>query len=267
MDYNRREGGGLMSRPVRTISPTGMYHIIIRGLNGLTLFGEKADFLFFLEQFQQVSGEFSVYAYCLLPGEVQIFLRESVSGAVPGMMRRLLTRYAGWFNRKYHRKGSVTEGRYQCAIVLNKDEANLVRYIHQTPVRAGICETAGEYDYSSFSEYFDGWITARRDWFEGGFEAYHQQEEGRDFTIRPSGKLTDRQVKEQVDFFCRDRGILDWNVLSKNERNELLSLLRERFSIGQLQTATGLSRGIIARCMPKEEQNITNNRQMESFLL
>lgn len=256
-----------MSRPVRTISPTGMYHIIVRGLRDIGLFGSEEDYRFFLEQLRQVTEGFSVYAFCLLPGEVQLFVREGEPGAVPAMMRRLLTRYAGWFNRNYHRRGSVTEGRYQCAPVPEGDGGVLVRYIHQAPVREGLCNNAEDYAYSSFSEYPDGWITFRRDWFPEGFQAFHQQEETRDFTIRPSGKLTDRQVREQVELFCREQGAADWSNMDKVERDRLLSRLRERFSIRQLQTATGLSKGVIARCAEQEQPEPAAARQMESFLL
>ncbi len=252
----------MLSRPIRVISPTGMYHIVVRGLDGLQLFGKSLEYDYFLEQLEQVSEGFRVYAYCLLPNEIQLFVRESEEGMVPEMMRRLLTRYAGWYNRKHHRRGSVTEGRYQCAPVEVGDESNLIRSIHQLP------EDCFRYKYSSFSSYEKGEQRYPDHWFEGDVIAFHRQSESRDFTIRPSGKLTDRQVKEQVHLFCREQGISSWKNLSKEERDSALRDLRERFSIGQLQTATGLSRGIIARCTQQKQVQIRNNpRQMESFLL
>lgn len=239
-----------------------MYHIVVRGLDGLQLFGEPKEFDYFLEQLEQVSEGFRIYAYCLLANEVQLFIREAEEGTVPEMMRRLLTRYAGWYNRKHNRRGSVTEGRYQCAPVKVGDESSLIRSIHQL---SGDCFG---YAYSSFSSYERGEQRTPSAWFDGDVIAFHRQSEKRDFTIRPSGKLTDRQVKEQVDLFCKEQGISDWNRLAKEERDAALRDLRERFSIGQLQTATGLSRGIIARCtQQKGEQNQTAPRQMESFLL
>ncbi len=251
-----------MSRPVREISPTGMYHIVVRGLDGLQLFGEPIEFDYFLKQLEQVSEGFRVYAYCLLSNEIQLFVRESEEGMVPEMMRRLLTRYAGWYNRKHQRRGSVTEGRYQCAPVAVGDESSLIRSIHQL---SGDCFG---YAYSSFHSYQEGQQRYLSTWFEGDVIAFHRQSENRDFTIRPSGKLTDHQVKEQVELFCNERGISDWNRLSKEDRDLALRDLRERFSIGQLQTATGISRGIIARCTRQKQEQIRNNpRQMESFLL
>ena len=250
-----------MSRPIRSISPTGMYHIVVRGLDGLKLFGEKEEYEYFLEQLEQVSEGFRIYAYCLLANEIQLFVRESEEGTVPEMMRRLLTRYAGWYNRKHHRRGSVTEGRYQCAPVKTGDESNLIRSIHQC---SGDCFA---YPYSSFSSYERGEQRYPDSWFDGDVIVFHRQAEKRDFTIRPSGKLTDQQVAEQVELFCSERNVSDWSTLSKTERDELLTELRVRFSIGQLQVATGLSRGVIARCNHKRAEQTNSPRQMESFLL
>lgn len=251
-----------MSRPVRTVSPTGMYHIVVRGLDGIQLFSSDEEYEFFLKQMNEVSSGFRIYAYCLQPNEIQLCVWESEKGTVPELMRRLLTRYAGWYNRKHDRRGTVTDGRYLCAPVLSGDESELIRFIHQS---AGNCF---QYPYSSFRFYEQGEAEYPDTWFEGDVISFHRLTEQRDFTIRPSGKLTARQVKEQVELFCLERGIADWKQMQKSERDAALRTLRERFSIGQIQEATGLSRSIVARCTIMEEQVSSRpSGQMESFLL
>lgn len=251
-----------MSRPVRTVSPTGMYHIVVRGLDGIRLFSTNEEYEFFLKQMNEASSGFQIYAYCLQPNEIQLCVWESEKGTVPELMRRLLTRYAGWYNRKYDRRGAVTDGRYLCAPVLSGDESELIRFIHQS---AGNCF---QYAYSSFPVYEQGKMQYPDTWFEGDVISFHRLTERRDFTIRPSGKLTAGQVKEQVERFCRERGIFDWKQMPKSERDEALRILRERFSIGQIQEATGLSRSIVARCTVRKEPVASpSSRQMESFLL
>ena len=85
----------------------------------------------------------------------------------------------------------------------------------------------------------------------------------------PSGKLTPRQVTAQVDAYCREREIGSLRELDKAPRDEALRQLRERFSIGQLEAATGLSRSVIARCnqTAAEQPRQRAQGQMESFLL
>lgn len=67
----------------------------------------------------------------------------------------MATSYAIYFNKKYQRAGHVFENRFQSKNVENSYYIlNLVRYIHQNPVKAGISKME-EYKWSSYSEYFE----------------------------------------------------------------------------------------------------------------
>jgi putative transposase len=65
-------------------------------------------------------------------------------------MKRVLTRYAGWFNRKYSRSGALIANRYKSQPV-EKDEnlLSLIQYIHQNPIRAKIVTEIEKYKWSS----------------------------------------------------------------------------------------------------------------------
>ena len=62
-------------------------------------------------------------------------------------MRRLLTGYAVWFNRRHQRFGHLFQNRYK-SIVCEEDSylLELVRYIHLNPVRAFVVQSTGELD-------------------------------------------------------------------------------------------------------------------------
>jgi hypothetical protein len=62
-------------------------------------------------------------------------------------MSRLLTGYAGWFNRKYRRHGPLFQNRYK-SILCQEDPylKELVRYIHLNPLRAGLVKSVKELD-------------------------------------------------------------------------------------------------------------------------
>jgi len=62
-------------------------------------------------------------------------------------MSRLLTRYAGWFNKKYRRHGQLFQNRYK-SILCQEDIylKELVRYIHLNPLRAGAVSSIEELD-------------------------------------------------------------------------------------------------------------------------
>lgn len=67
-------------------------------------------------------------------------------------MRKLLTWYAQYFNRRHRRKGHLFENRYK-SILCDEDTylLALVRYIHLNPVRASIFKTMAEMDKYSWS--------------------------------------------------------------------------------------------------------------------
>ena len=70
-------------------------------------------------------------------------------------MRRLLTGYALWYNRKHRRHGHLFQNRFKS--ILCQEDAyllELVRYIHLNPVRANLVKAVdalGRYPYSGHS--------------------------------------------------------------------------------------------------------------------
>ena len=100
-----------MPRTARTISASGYYHIIARGIGKQILFEEDADYLFFLRLMKNYSssGEFSVAAFCLMENHVHI-LAKIADGMMDKVMHNLLATYATYYNKKYDRL-SVGKGR------------------------------------------------------------------------------------------------------------------------------------------------------------
>jgi len=86
----------------------------------------------------------------LMPNHFHLLLR---TGSVPisSVMRRLLTGYAGSFNRRYRRHGHLFQNRYKS--ILCQEDAyllNLVRYIHLNPLRAHVVESIQSLDEYEF---------------------------------------------------------------------------------------------------------------------
>lgn len=129
-----------MSRTPRQISETGIYHVTFRGMNHCHIFEEEKDYIELITTLIILKKEikFKIYAYCLMSNHVHLLIREENERDIVTIMRRLLTKYAGWFNKKYKRCGSLIANRYksECAEI---DEylLNVVRYIHQNQIRAG----------------------------------------------------------------------------------------------------------------------------------
>ncbi len=90
-----------MVRQARKLSGIGFYHIVFRGINRQHLFEEENDFLYFLASMQRIKAEmvFELHAYCLMSNHVHLLMKERQMGDVSLVMKRLLTKYAMYFNR------------------------------------------------------------------------------------------------------------------------------------------------------------------------
>jgi REP element-mobilizing transposase RayT len=129
-----------MPRGPRLDTPGALHHVMARGIERRRIFKDdvdRADFVVRLDRLS-VQNETALYAWCLLPNHFHLLVR---TGAAPlsTFMRRLLTGYAGAFNRRHRRVGHLLQNRFK-SIVVDEDRylLELVRYIHLNPVRAGL---------------------------------------------------------------------------------------------------------------------------------
>ncbi len=137
-----------MPRHARLDVPGALHHIMVRGIDKSSIFRDAEDKARFLERLGQnvQDAKCSIYAWVLMDNHVHILFRSGQDG-ISAVMRKLLTWYAQYFNRRHGRKGHLFENRYKSILC---DEDNyllaLVRYIHLNPVRAKIILTMAEMD-------------------------------------------------------------------------------------------------------------------------
>ncbi len=134
-----------MPRQARLDAPGTLHHVILRGLDRGRIVRDETDrqaFVSRLADVVQATGT-TVYAWALLPNHAHLLLRSGPAG-LPTAMRRLLTGYAGTFNRRHRRIGHVFHNRYK-SIVVEEDRyfRELVRYINLNPLRAGLVPNLG----------------------------------------------------------------------------------------------------------------------------
>lgn len=137
-----------MPRNARIDAPGALHHVIVRGIERGKIFRSDYDRKNFLNRLGKLIPETQTdcFAWALIPNHVHLLLR---TGLVPVsvLMRRLLTGYAVWFNKKYRRHGQLFQNRYK-SILCQEDPylKELVRYIHLNPLRAGLVEDMKKLD-------------------------------------------------------------------------------------------------------------------------
>ena len=142
-----------MPRQARLDAPGALHHIMVRGINKSAIFTDDQDKIRFLDRLGQkvMEGQCAVYAWVLMDNHVHLLFRSGKAG-ISSVMRRLLTWYAQYYNRRHHRTGHLFENRYKSILC---DEDNyllaLVRYIHLNPIRAELIHTMEELDRHPWS--------------------------------------------------------------------------------------------------------------------
>lgn len=145
--------GSAMPRQARLDVPGALHHIMVRGINKTDIFADKRDKARFLERLGEnvTEGKCSIYAWVLMDNHAHLLFKSGQDG-ISAVMRKLLTWYAQYFNRRHKRTGHLFENRYKSILC---DEENyliaLVRYIHLNPIRAQIVKTIEELDRYSWS--------------------------------------------------------------------------------------------------------------------
>jgi putative transposase len=122
--------------------------VIIRGIERRKIFRSDDDRANFVNRLAELIPETNTdcFAWVLMENHAHMLLRKG-SAPLCVFMNRLLTGYAGWFNRKYRRHGQLFQNRYK-SILCQEDLylKELVRYIHLNPLRAGLVADIGELD-------------------------------------------------------------------------------------------------------------------------
>ena len=125
-----------MARLLRIQFTGAIYHVTARGNERRAIFKDDQDrerFLKNLAEAQQLHGA-RLYLVCLMPNHFHLLI-ETPQGNLSGLMARLLTAYAVYYNRRHRRVGHLTQGRYKAQLVESNDYLlKLSRYIHLNPV-------------------------------------------------------------------------------------------------------------------------------------
>ena len=135
-----------MPRGARLDAPGTLHHVIVRGIERGAIFQDdkdRAEFVRRLRELAKGSGT-TFYAFAMMTNHVHLLLKSGKTG-LSTFMRRLLSGYAQYYNRRHQRVGHLFQNRYRSIIC--EEEAyfsQLVAYIHLNPLRAGIVSSLEE---------------------------------------------------------------------------------------------------------------------------
>ncbi|WIV10403.1 transposase [Proteiniborus sp. MB09-C3] len=249
-----------MPRKARRKSKTGIYHVMLRGINRHSIFeseNDKSRFISIVSEYRE-SEKFRVFGYCLMDNHTHLLIQEGEDD-ISTVVKRISSSYVYWYNKKYERVGHLFQERFKSECV--EDESYflaVLRYIHQNPVKAGIVKSIDKYNWSSYGCYIKeidiidykyglSIFSENTSEAKSQFIKYMSEESKANFLDYDDfSKLTDAEVKREI-LSMGVNEIGDLKSIEKEKRNLILKELKgiKGVSIRQLSRITGLSRTMI----------------------
>lgn len=92
----------------------------------------------------------AIHAYVLMTNHVHLLVTPAGRGDIAWMMQALGRRYVRYVNDRFHRSGTLWEGRYKACLVASDEHLlRCYRYIELNPVRARMVAASADYRWSS----------------------------------------------------------------------------------------------------------------------
>lgn len=250
-----------MPRQAREKSGTGIYHVMLRGVNKQNIFEDDEDRLKFLttiKYYKKISN-YKVYGYCLMNNHIHLLLKENEE-TLSTILRRISSSYVRWYNEKYLRCGHLFQERFKSEVVETQAYfLTVLRYIHQNPIKAGMTKNL-QYKWSSYQDYLHDPIYTDID-FVLQFFSIERTEALKSFQnymnkinndtcmdFYDERNVTDEEIIEQIQKLGI-KNISELQKLKKDQRDEIIRLIKkiEGVRIRQLSRITGLSKSVIGR--------------------
>ena len=147
-----------MPRIARTKLNSNYLHIMVQGLNKEYIFNEEKEIQTYLYMLASDSKNFmlKIVAYCVMNNHVHLLIYSPKIEEISKLMSKVNTKYAKYYNKKHDRCGYVFRNRYRAEEIYSLARfINCINYIHNNPVKAGMCSNKGEYRYSSYNDYLN----------------------------------------------------------------------------------------------------------------
>jgi len=141
-----------MARAKRLALAGELHHLMQRGHNRQSVFGDDADRASYLSMLHVAATDYGVaiHAYALLDAEVHLLATPQEAPAISRLMQSMGRRYVTRFNRRHARSGTLWEGRFRTSLIEGAALGlDAVIYVESLPVRTGPVGAAGDCLWSS----------------------------------------------------------------------------------------------------------------------
>lgn len=238
-----------MPRTSRKKSKTGIYHIMMRGINRQDIFEDNEDRDRFIQTVAayKEKNDFKIYGYCLMNNHIHLLIQDDNLAVT---MRKICASYVYWYNGKHQRIGHLYQDRFKSEVV-EKDSyfLTVLRYIHQNPLKAGIVKETADYKWSSYGEYLHRATLVDVD-FALGMMAIEEfikfnNTVNKDYCLEyePITRMDDSEARQIIQDIAGIKDAYEVQYFERTQRDNIIREIKkvDKISIRQISRITGIS--------------------------
>lgn len=138
-----------------------LYHVYNRGNNRNRIFYQDENYEFFLKKIKkEILPLCDILAYCLMPNHYHLLMvvkeqqpEHEGKDVLSRKLGTLQSSYTRAINNRFNRVGNLFQSKLKKKPA--SDYADICfHYIHQNPVKAGLCDKLEDWEFSSFKDYY-----------------------------------------------------------------------------------------------------------------
>lgn len=239
-----------MARQARLQSPTDYYHVMMRGNNRERIFLKSSQKQYFKDLLREQieDGPIDLASYCIMDNHVHLVIKADLDDMTKAL-KKVNIKYAMNFNKERNRIGHVFQDRYKSEIISNDMHLiQVIRYVHNNPVKAKMVEGPNIYKWSSFNEYIKenkSRIVSKRQKeiilsLNNGIEnflEFHKIEDDNEYLEIDEDRELYRLEKAQsiISAYFKEKGIFEAKELNKSPimLEEIVISLLDRTKLSQ----------------------------------
>lgn len=126
---------------------------MVQGINKEHIFNTDKNKEIYLNFINEINQQYEIFiiAYCIMTNHAHFLIKVDNIEQLSNFMHMLNTKYAIYYNKINDRVGYVFRDRFKLQEISSIEHFySCVEYIHNNPVKAGMCNSQEKYKYSSF---------------------------------------------------------------------------------------------------------------------
>jgi REP element-mobilizing transposase RayT len=147
----------LIPRVARNHSQSKYHHIVVQGVNKNYIFKNGQ----FMSKYKQIiidnlkDSNVVILAYCIISNHAHFLIYSDTPGYISKFMQRINTTYATFYHKANNCIGYVFNNRFYSQDIYGCKQLYIcLKYIHNNPVKAGLCRYVSDYKFSSYNSFF-----------------------------------------------------------------------------------------------------------------